>query len=75
LARWSIAGRRTATTAASIATLRDPSRALRRASLGLDFRSAGRVDRSLMLSLADAELMRGHCNGLIVGPNGVRKTF
>jgi len=23
----------------------------------------------------DAEFMRGHCNVLVVGPNGVRKTF
>lgn len=41
----------------------------------LNFRRARGLDRSLMLSLADAAWVRGHRNVLIVGPTGVGKTF
>jgi DNA replication protein DnaC len=41
----------------------------------LDFRRSRGLDRSLVLSLAEAEWVTGHRNVLIVGPTGAGKTF
>lgn len=41
----------------------------------IDFRRSRGLDRSVVLSLAEAEWVRGHRNVLIVGATGVGKTF
>lgn len=41
----------------------------------IDFRRSRGLERSLVLSLAEAEWVTGHRNVLIVGPTGVGKTF
>ena len=41
----------------------------------IDFRRSRGLDRSVVLSLAEAEWVRGHRNVLVVGATGVGKTF
>lgn len=41
----------------------------------IDFRRSRGLDRSVMLSLAEADWVRGHRNVLIIGATGVGKTF